>query len=75
MRKKKKHAQLFGSQVPPDCSYCSHNVGGDRPICKWGLKMPGTGKCPRYRYDPLLRSPKVKPGLPGAGLDPEEFKL
>lgn len=75
MRKKKKKKPLFGSQVPPDCSYCYYNIGADRPACKLGLKTSDASGCHRYQYNPLLRSPKVKPGLPGAGLDPEEFKL
>lgn len=75
MRKSKKKIPLFGSQISPDCSYCYHNIGADCPACKLGLKMPDTGECRRYQYNPLLRSPKVNPDLPGAGLDPEEFKL
>ena len=76
MAKNKKNTPLFGSKIPPRCEYCFNNVGPEQqPVCKLGLKMPDSGKCPRYRYNPLLRAPRSNPSLPGAGLDPEEFKL
>lgn len=71
---RKKTSPLFGGSVPVSCVYCDYNASpaGD-PVCRLGLKLPESGKCGRYRYNPLLREPKNPPPLPEH--DPEEFKL
>lgn len=74
MRKKKPDTPLFGSAVPPSCDYCDNNLCPSGPAaCRFGLKLSEEGKCKRYRYDPMLREPKIMPPLPEH--DPDEFKL
>ena len=66
--------KLFGNNIEPDCSYCSHCISdelGSRICVK--NKYIENGKCRRFKYDPLLRKPFKPPVLPK--FDPEDFKL
>ncbi len=61
---------LFGRKITPACSYCAHAAGDGSCTLHRVMK---NGKCSRYSYDPLLRSPKTAPPVPEH--DAEEFSL
>ena len=67
-RKKKK--PLFGAEIEPDCSYCSHGVDG---CCALKLEIGRDGGCARFSYDPLLRTPRSLPPL--REYSEEDFQL
>lgn len=52
--------KLFGQNIIPDCSYCENAVieNGMAAYCKKGKHIQ-EHKCKSYRYDPLMRAPKV----------------
>jgi hypothetical protein len=66
--------KLFGSKIEPNCEYCSHNSSTDSgAVCSLGQKIDENGKCSRFAYDPLLRTPKSTPPL--REYDENDFKL
>lgn len=64
-RKKKKINQntLFGSHIEINCTHCLNSiiVQGE-PRCRIGQTL-SDGKCKKYAYDPLRRTPKGEPKL------------
>ena len=87
-QRKKKHP-LFGGRIPPSCAYCQHNSGKNGEIiCALRHNSGGEGQvacalrrqpegeaCKKYRYDPLLREPRVAPSLRTSQYRPEDFQL
>ena len=67
-RKKKK--PLFGSAIQPDCSCCRRGTDGG---CSLNLEIDEDGGCPRFSYDPLLRTPHSLPPL--REYSEEDFQL
>ena len=62
-KKKINKATLFGSAIEPSCTHCLNSVtvqGEAR--CRIGQAM-SDGKCKKYTYDPLRRTPKGDPKL------------
>lgn len=68
--------KLFGSTVPPACTYCAFSrPASDKRmlLCrKCGVVSPYY-KCKKYEYDPLKRVPRRPPALPTFTAD--DFKL
>lgn len=50
---------LFRKNVAKFCAYCQHagKVDADRMLCAKKGFVPSDGSCPRFRYDPLKRTP------------------
>jgi hypothetical protein len=50
---------LFRKDIDPHCSYCKFAAGVEpgTVICKKKGIMPESGRCARFRYDPLQRVP------------------
>lgn len=72
---KRKKKAIFGGNIEPSCSYCRHNEGGEeRVFCTLRLEMEN-GKCKKYQYDPIMRSPRSAPSLNTAQFREEDFKL
>ncbi len=66
--------KLFGSQIEPNCEYCSHSSGAEgSDACSMGRSIDSNGKCRHFAYDPLLRNPKSAPPL--REYDENDFKL
>lgn len=63
----KRKKKLLGSDVEPNCAYCSHAEGEN---CALGST---DRPCGRFLYDPLKRAPQAAPPL--RPHDPDEFKL
>lgn len=70
----RKKEPLFGNDIKPDCSYCTHGPG---PAENCTYKQFGEGEtpasCRAFQYDPLRRSPYAPPPLKKH--DPGEFEL
>lgn len=73
-QRKKKHP-LFGGSIPPSCAYCQHNSGGEGQVACALRRQPEGEACKKYRYDPLLRKPRVAPSLRTSQYRPEDFQL
>ena len=73
-QRKKKHP-LFGGRIPPSCAYCQHNSGGEGQVACALRRQPEGEACKKYRYDPLLREPRVAPSLRTSQYRPEDFQL
>ncbi len=59
-----KHTTLYGTNIQPDCAYCSHNKTPEQaPVCGVNCKIDENGQCKKFMYDPLLRTPKKRPPL------------
>jgi hypothetical protein len=66
--------KLFGSQIEPNCEYCSHSSGtGESMTCSLARTIDENGKCRHFAYDPLLRTPRSAPPL--REYDENDFKL
>jgi len=67
---------LFGDRFPPACEYCEFAFASGRKdfrvCCKKGL-VPTVFSCRHYRYDPLLRVPRLPMEL--GKFEPEDFTL
>lgn len=51
--------KLFGQNILPNCSYCSNAVFENGMVhCKKNKRISHE-KCKTFRYDPLMRAPKV----------------
>ena len=69
-----KHTSLYGTRIDPNCEYCSHNTTPQTsPNCAVYCEIDENGKCKKFSYDPLLRTPKKRPPL--AKFTKEDFKL
>ena len=69
-----KHTSLYGTRIDPNCEYCSHNTTPElSPNCAGHCEIDENGKCKKFAYDPLLRTPKKRPPL--AKFTKEDFKL
>lgn len=66
--------KLFGNNIDTSCEYCSNaeKAGDGVIICKVSREIKD-GKCPKFKYNPLLRVPKTLPNLPK--YDPKDFEL
>ena len=51
--------KLFGKNITPDCSYCSHSVFENGIIACKKSKQFHNGNCRAFDYDPLLRVPRT----------------
>ena len=59
-----KHTSLYGTRIDPNCEYCSHNTTPElSPNCAVHCEIDENGKCKKFAYDPLLRTPKKRPPL------------
>ena len=59
-----KHTSLYGTRIDPNCEYCSHNTTPKlSPNCAVHCEIDENGKCKKFAYDPLLRTPKKRPPL------------
>ncbi|MEE0251766.1 MAG: hypothetical protein UEE41_00035 [Acutalibacteraceae bacterium] len=69
-----KHTSLYGTRINPNCEYCSHNTTPESlPNCAVHYEIDENGKCKKFSYDPLLRTPKKRPVL--AKFSKENFEL
>ena len=60
-----KHTSLYGTRIDPNCEYCSHNTTPElSPNCAVHCEIDENGKCKKFAYDPLLRTPKKDLLLP-----------
>ncbi len=51
--------KLFGQNIGIDCSYCENAViENEMAYCKKGRSIQND-KCRAFKYDPLMRVPKV----------------
>lgn len=51
--------KLFGQNIVPSCSYCENAIADNEiAYCKKGKRIQNN-KCKSFRYDPLMRVPKV----------------
>lgn len=66
--------KLFGNNIEASCEYCHNAVfkENDVIICSVNREIKD-GKCMRFKYNPLLRTPKILPNLPK--YDPKDFEL
>lgn len=68
---------FFNQKIEPHCEYCKNghlSSDGKNVLCKRKGIVNRGYSCLRFRYDPLLRVPKMSaPAMPQ--FDPEEFKL
>ncbi len=71
------NSQLFGSNIPPACEYCSncHNLkSADTYYCEvHATDVECYDSCDNYVYDPLRRVPKRRLPMPEFSID--DFKL
>ena len=66
--------KLFGSKIEPKCEYCRNSTVMDNiAACSLGRAIDQEGKCRKFDYDPLLRTPNSVPPLHEHKSD--EFKL
>lgn len=64
---------LFGNNIDVSCEYCHNRQKTDKIItCKLNKSIEN-GNCSYFKYNPLMRVPKVTPNLPK--YDPDDFKL
>lgn len=71
---KKKPKKLFGTHIAPDCGYCFHNAGEAGQIhCSLCLHLQD-GRCKKFVYNPLMRTPKAAPAF-HKDYKPEDFSL
>lgn len=65
--------QLFGNDIMPSCSYCSHSKKeGSTQFCSIH-KVLKNGKCRRFSYNPVMREPRGAAKLPT--YDRKEFSI
>lgn len=66
--------KLFGESIKPACRYCLYcEADGNGYVCDKKGNVSASGKCIRFKYDPLSREPELPP-VP-AEHSPDEFKL
>lgn len=64
---------LFGQNIPASCIYCEfYNLGNEVSYCQKGKQMKND-KCRHFKYDPLMRVPKVT--VFRSNYSAEDFKL
>ncbi len=50
---------LFGQNINTNCAYCENYIlENDIAYCQKGKQIKN-GKCRNFKYDPLLRMPKI----------------
>ena len=65
--------QLFGNDIVPACTYCSHSKKeGNTQFCN-AHKVLKNGKCRRFSYNPIMREPRGAVKLPT--FDKKEFSI
>lgn len=65
-----------GKDIEPKCEYCANgdkSEDGTLVFCEKKGILPPDYKCRRFKYDPLMRVPKVAPRLDE--FSPEDFEL
>lgn len=69
--------KFFNKKIEPRCEYCQNgylSADGKNVLCKRKGVVDRGYSCWHFRYDPLLRVPKISaPVMPQ--FDPEEFTL
>lgn len=73
--KRRKKKPLFGANIVPSCTYCSHNRGDDENIiCSVNCEMRDN-HCKKYSYNPLMREPKRIPNFNPNNFTEDDFSL
>ena len=74
--KKKKKTAVFGEHIEPHCEWCLKNIAkeDEEPRCLFG-KTIEDGKCLKFVYDPLMRTPRPAPSFKKEQYSEEDFKL
>ncbi|MGN0114668.1 MAG: hypothetical protein ACI396_05035 [Acutalibacteraceae bacterium] len=65
-----------GKDIEPKCEYCANgdkSEDGTLIFCERKGILPPDYKCKKFKYDPLMRVPKVAPKLDE--YSPDDFKL
>ena len=61
--------QLFGKNIVPSCSYCTHSQKeGSTQFCN-ARKVLKNGKCRKFVYNPIMRTPRGAAKLPSYSSD------
>ncbi len=56
--------QLFGKNIVPSCAYCVHSKKeGNTQFCD-ARKVLKNGKCRKFIYNPIMRTPRGSAKLP-----------
>lgn len=56
--------QLFGRNIVPSCTYCQYSkTEGSTQFCE-AHKTLRNGKCRKFRYNPIMRTPRGAVKLP-----------
>lgn len=56
--------QLFGNNIVPACTYCQHSRSeGSSQFCD-AHKVLKNGKCRKFCYNPIMRTPRDAAKLP-----------
>lgn len=56
--------QLFGKNIVPSCTYCAHSkTEGSTQFCD-AHKVLKNGKCRKFSYNPIMRTPRGAVKLP-----------
>ena len=56
--------QLFGKNIVPSCAYCVHSkTEGSSQFCD-ARKVLKNGKCRKFTYNPIMRTPRGAAKLP-----------
>jgi hypothetical protein len=68
---------LFRKNVAKNCSYCSHagQASNGKMLCTKRGFVPEDGKCWRFRYDPLKRTPSTYKTKDFSSFSEEDFTL
>ncbi len=68
---------LFRKNVAKFCAYCVHagKVSEDQMICAKKGFVSSQDSCPRFRYDPLKRTPPRFSSKDFSAFDEEDFSL
>ena len=65
---------FFRSDIPVRCEHCARSLSGEEgTVCSLGRSLSETGKCRKFHYDPLKRTPQNLPPL--RKYNPEDFQL
>lgn len=65
--------QLFGNNIVPACTYCTHSKKeGDTQFCA-AHKVLKNGKCRKFCYNPIMREPRGAVKLPT--FEPKDFSI
>ncbi len=61
--------QLFGRNIVPSCTYCSHSkTEGSTRFCD-AHRVLKNGKCRKFAYNPIMRTPRGAAKLPSFNKD------